>query len=114
MSDTSGTSGPDHMWPDCETTQYQVAIPSEDWIDWKELVPRTVPLYRRIHELILLDIRASGLVKDGGAWDGEDEQMARLLAGRIEHRARRAETAVENDNAERVAEELDEITSLAH
>ena len=103
------------MWPDRETTQYQIAVPTEDWTAWKELVPRTTTLYRRLHELILLDVRAGGLVEDdSGTWDGEDEQMARLLAGRIEHRARRAETALDNDNAERVGEELSEIARIAH
>lgn len=103
-----GTSGPSHQWPERETTQYQVAIPTEDWDDWKDTVPRTVPLYERLHDLLVMDTAAA---TDG--WDEETEQMVRMLSNRMRHRARRALTALENDNADRASEELETIVELA-
>lgn len=110
----SGTPGPAHMYPDRETTHYLVAVPTEEWDDWKATVPRGLALYERLFDLIQADTAAGGVARgDVEGWDDEDEQMVRLLSSRVLHRARRARTAHDNDNPERVREELTTIIDIA-
>jgi len=114
MPDMSGTSGPDHMFPDRETTNYHVQLPSDDWDAWKATVPRDMALYERLHALVRADTAAGGVARgDVDGWDDEDEQMVRLLSSRVLHRARRAETALEGGDTDRVADELATIIEIA-
>jgi hypothetical protein len=102
------------MFPDEPTTNYHVAMPTADWDAWKATVPRDMALYERLHMLVRADTAAGGVARgDVDGWDDEDEQMVRLLASRVLHRARRAETALKNDDTDRVAEELATIIDIA-
>lgn len=100
-SDTSDTESG-------ETTSYCLTVPSADWNAWKNTVPRSTPLNSRLHELIQQDAQATAR----GGYDDMEERTARLLATRIQHRARTAQQALA-DNPEKVREELDEITKIA-
>lgn len=102
-----GTSGPTHMYPDRETTQYQLAIPSDDWAAWKRTVPRTVPLYERLFRLIQEDT----LPED--AYDESDLQLWSLKFQRVEQRVTNAEAALEADDTDRAKEELAAIRDIA-
>jgi hypothetical protein len=101
-----GTSGPDHMFPDRETTQYQVAIPDDDWEAWKRSVPRTVPLYRRIHTLLQLDT-------DRDEEDDLNERLISLQFQRIVQRGQNIRDALDDGDQDRALEEVAKIEEIA-
>lgn len=104
-----GRSGPGHMFPDRETTSYNVTVPSGDWRAWKDTVPRSTTLYERLHELIREDTKA----KQRGGYDDMEERTARLLATRIQHRGRTARQALERGDDDAVREQLDSMVEIA-
>lgn len=101
-------------YPGVDTTNFRFQIPTDDWEPWTDTVPRSLALYERLRALIIADTAAGGVARgDVDGFDAEDEQMVRLLSSRVLHRARRARTALENDDEERVREELDTIIDIA-
>lgn len=101
-------------YPDQPTTSFRFQIPSDDWEAWTTTVPRGLALYERLHALITADAAAGGVARgDVDGWDDEDEQMVRLLSSRVLHRARRARTALDNDDTDRAHEELETIIDIA-
>lgn len=103
----SGTSGPSHMFPGRETTQYQVTIPTEDWEAWKRTVPRTVPLYRRLYQLIQADTVPENHLEES------DLSLLLLKFERIEQRVTNAETALDADDKARARDELQTMREIA-
>lgn len=101
-----GTSGPDHMFPNQQTTQYQVAVPTEDWEAWKDEIPRSMPLYERLYTLIQIDTTLSGEA------DVASLNLLRIKLERIQQRAETAEHALDDDNLPKVRGELDDIQTL--
>jgi len=100
---------PGQDWGDRDTTQYNLHIPSETWDNWADTIPRSVPLYYRIYELIAGDLRATRM----GGYDEMEERTARLLASRIERRAKTARDALEKDKDDHVREHLEKIEDVA-
>jgi hypothetical protein len=97
------------MFPDRETTSYNVTVPSEDWSRWKDTVPRSTTLYERLHELIQEDAKAH----QRGGYDDMEERTARLLATRIQHRGRTARQALDRGDSDAVEEQLDKMIEIA-
>jgi hypothetical protein len=95
------------MFPDAETTQYQVAVPTEDWTAWKDSIPRTMPLYERLHTLIQIDTAL-----DGEA-DVSSLTLLQMKCERIAERSRTARNALENDDEGKVRAELEQIEDIA-
>lgn len=103
-----GTSGPDHMFPDePETTSYMVQMPADDWAEWKDSIPRSRPLYDRLHALIQIDT----------AFDGEADlaelRLVTMKFQRIEQRCMTALDALHDDDVEKVREELRTMRNMA-
>ena len=90
-----------------DVTTYQIGIPTEDWTAWKESIPRTIPLYKRIHALIQIDT----------ALDGETDVAAmnllRMQCERIAQRAATAQQALDDDDPHKARAELEDIADLA-
>ena len=90
-----------------DVTTYQIGVPSDDWEAWKESIPRTIPLYQRLHALIQIDT----------ALDNETDVAAmnllRMKAERIAQRAATAQQALADDDPHKARAELEEIESLA-
>jgi hypothetical protein len=103
----SGTAGPAHMFPDRETTQYQVAIPAEDWEAWKRTVPRTIPLYKRLYQLIREDTIPEDQMDDANL------SLIMLKFQRVAQRVENAETALDDGDPERARDELAAIRDIA-
>lgn len=98
-----------HQFRERETTSYMVELPTQDWRAWKRQVPRTVPLYERLHDLIIAD--AAATERDG--YDDMEERTARLLASRIQHRGRTAKNALDDGDIDKVRDEIDHMVDVA-
>lgn len=86
-----------------------VAVESGVWREWADTVPRSTPLAECVETILQQD---AGAVRAGG-YTQMEEKTARLLASRIGHRSRTAQTALDHENAEKVREELAEIETIA-
>lgn len=104
----SGTSGPAHMFPDAvDTTSYMVEIPSDDWDAWKDTIPRSTPLYERLHRLVQLDAEF-----DGDA-DLAELRLTSMKFQRVHQRCQTALNSMADDDVEKVREELLTIRDIA-
>lgn len=92
-----------------ESISYNFTMERDAWRRWTETIPRSVSLADRLRELIREDADATRR----GGYDEIEERTARLLGSRLYHRARTAETALEDGDDEKVAAELEEIQKIA-
>jgi hypothetical protein len=105
---SSGTSGPSHMFPDADdTTTYLIEMPTGDWDDWKDAIPRSKPLYDRLHTLVQLDAEFAGEV------DATELRLTSMKFDRVHQRCQTALQAWTDGDHEKVREELHEIRSIA-
>jgi len=88
------------------TTHYQIAVPTDDWAAWKATIPRTKPLYQRVHELLQVDTALDGDV------DPETIRLLLFKADRLQERTRTARQALARGDEETVREELAGIEDL--
>lgn len=98
---------PDHQFADEETVSYQVAMPADDWRAWKRTVPRTVPLYRRLYQLLVSDTIPEDQM------DESDISLLLLKFERVEQRVTNAETALDDGDINRARKELQTIREVA-
>lgn len=104
-----GTSQESYQHPDTDDiTHYQVAVPTDDWETWKRTIPRTVPLYRRIHELLKLDAR-----RDADDTDDANLRLISLKFQRVQQRVENTRVALDDGDTDRAREELDAIEEIA-
>jgi hypothetical protein len=94
---------------DPDLVHYKFEMERDAWRRWTETIPRSVSLADRVRELIREDADATRR----GGYDEIEERTARLLGSRLFHRARTAETALEDGDDEKVAAELEEIQKIA-
>lgn len=88
---------------------YQFQADRELWRRWADTIPRSETLSARIETLIAQDLEAARR----GGYDDMEERTARLLASRIKHRGTTALSALENDNTDKVAEEIEHMVEIA-
>lgn len=102
-----GTRADEYQTDDGErTTQYQIAVPTEQWEAWKATIPRTKPLYQRIQELLQVDTALDGEVNP------ETVRLLLFKADRLQERTRTARHALARGDEETVREELAGIDEL--
>lgn len=96
------------MFPDApDTTSYLVEMPTDDWVAWKDTVPRSVPLYKRLHHLIRADATPSGEM------DESDLSLVMLKFERVAQRVENAEVALDDGDGDRARRELENIREIA-
>lgn len=88
---------------------YPLRIDPDLWQHWMDIVPESTPYHERVETLLVNDVRTA--YSDG--WDDMEERTARLLASRIGHRGETAKTALDDDDAEKVREEIDHMMRIA-
>lgn len=87
---------------DREAVTYQFSIPADDWGDWKDTVPRDVPLDEELRSMI----RRAGDVDEG---EGDSEKVA---AVRIRRHAMRINQGL--SQFDRPTDDLkDEVNSIS-
>jgi hypothetical protein len=94
-------------YPGERTTWYQFKVPTDDWEDWQDQIPRSTPLYERLYTLIQIDTALDG--------DTNVAQM-NLLSMKCERIRQRAETgrqAIDNGDPQKARAELEQIEEVA-
>jgi len=94
---------------DADPVTYQFQADRDLWRRWADTIPRSETLSNRIETLIGQDLEAARR----GGYDDMEERTARLLASRIKHRGSTALSALDNDNLEKVAEEIEHMAEIA-
>lgn len=92
-----------------DTVVYAIELPRSEWDQWKDTVPRSVPLHERLRDLVLEDYRSTA----AGGYSEMEERTARLLASRMKRRSLTARQALDRyedpDDGDPDPERLDSV-----
>lgn len=97
----------EQVFPDRATTHYNLIVPETDWADWKDSIPRSIPLHERLHTLIQIDTTLAGEV------DVASLTLLRMKFERIEERSKTARQSLAADDPQKARAELEQIAEIA-
>lgn len=94
-----------------DTITYQFDMPTDEWREWTNTIPRNTPIDVRLQDLIRQDASAVAQAQNGDT----EAASIELLASRIRIRATQALGAVRGEDVDRetAVEQLEEVTDLA-
>jgi len=89
-----------------DMVKYRYSVPRDLWEEWKDTVPRSMPLYEAHRGLLRQDVAALDTDEDVA------EAPVEVFATRIRHRARTAANAAQDGDTETVRQQCEEIAEL--